>query len=75
VESHLQAGLGEVEGRRAPRDAAADDDRIRGAVVAPRPNPGRRLVQPVRVQLSKVVALCIGTKARLPTSLVPLTVL
>jgi hypothetical protein len=75
VEAYPQAGLREAEGGRAPRDAAADDDCIRGAVETPWANRRRGLVQPVAGQLRREVARRIGTKARLPTSLVPLTVL
>jgi hypothetical protein len=75
VQAHLQAGLGEAQRGRAAGHAPADDDRIRRAVETPRGDRRRRFVQPIAGQLSREVARRIGTKARLPTSLVSLTVL
>jgi hypothetical protein len=75
VEPDLQARLGEPERRGAAGDAAADDRDVGWAAEPPNGDRRRRLVQPVGGQLSREVARRIGTKARLPTSFVPRTVL
>ena len=77
VEPDLEPGFREPKRGRATGDPSADHHRIGSPVEAPFRYRRRRLVQPVAGpgQFSNEVALRIGTKARLPTSLVPLTVL
>jgi len=75
METHLQPGLGQPERCGATCHTAADHDGVGGAVELPLGNRRCRLGEPVAGQLRIEVALAIGTKARLPTSLVPFTVL
>jgi hypothetical protein len=67
---------GKGECGRATRHAAADDHDVGCAVEPPSRNRRRWLVQPVGVagsQPRREVAFFSGTKARLPSSLTPLT--
>jgi hypothetical protein len=76
VQADLQPGFGETQRRRAAGYPAADDDDVRRPVELPLGDRRCRLVEPVRDgQVRREVAVPIGTKARLPTSLMPLTVL
>ena len=74
VQADLQAGLGERERGRTAGHTPADDDRVGTPLDAPLRDRRRGLVEPVAGQRS-AFTFASGTKARLPTSLIPFTVL
>src|SRR5262249_5693930 len=74
VQADLQAGLGECQRGRAAGHASADDHDVGTPFDAPLRDRRRGLVEPITRQRS-AFSFASGTKARLPMSLIPLTVL